>query len=132
MDCAADRARRRQQRSPLNALVEFDLWFGLGEWIVAEIDRDRIVLPRRWVSCVGAANDQTRMVWAGAQAEQESAAPGRAEEITGGRAGSPMCSRIARTEGVSMTKAMIVMSAPQYRQVRGNCSNSRAMSVAHR
>ena len=103
MDCAADRARRREQRSPLNALVEFDLRFRLGEWIVAEIDRDRIVLPRRWVSCVGAANDQTRMVWAGAQAEQESAAPGRAEAITGGHVGSPMCLRIARTEGVSMT-----------------------------
>ena len=61
-----------------------------------------------------------------------SAAQGRAEEITGGRVGSPMCARIARTEGVSMTKAMIFISAPQYRQVRGKISNRRAMIVGER
>jgi hypothetical protein len=37
-----------------------------------------------------------------------------------------MCSRIARPEGVSMTKAMIFMSAPQYRQVGGNSLNTDA------
>jgi len=72
------------------------------------------------------------MAWAGTQAEQESAAQGRAGKIAGGRVGSPMCSRIARPEGVSMTKAMIFMSAPQYRQVSGTISNRRAMSVASR
>ena len=88
---------------------------------------------------------EPEMVWAGTQAEQGEprrsserpnrgrfglvpkrsrkaqrwgAAQGRAGEIAGGRVGSPLCSRIARTEGVSMTKAMIFMSAPQYRQVR--------------
>ena len=56
-----------------------------------------------------------------------SAAQARAGDITAGRVGSPMCSRFACTEGFSMTKATIFISAPQYRHVRANCSERLAI-----
>ena len=139
---------------PPDALIEFHLRLRLGEEIVVRIDLDRSVVPCGWVSCVRAANDQTWMVWAGTQAEQGElrrsserpnrgrfglvpkrsrkaqrwgAAQGRAGEVAGGRVGSPMCSRIPRTDGVSVTKAILFISAPQYGQVSGKTSNRRAM-----
>jgi hypothetical protein len=43
-----------------------------------------------------------------------------------------MCMRIRATGAVSVMKATIHMSAPQWGQVSGRDSNRRASSVAHR
>jgi len=75
-------------RLPGNALIESGFRLGLLEEIPVRHRRGSIV-PGGWVSCAEAANDRTRMVRAGTQAEQDSAAQGRAGVISGGRGGSP-------------------------------------------
>jgi len=72
------------------------------------------------------------MVWAGTQAEQDSAAPGRAGVIGGGRGGSPMWVRICSTGTDSVMNAIRRMSALQLGQVSGIDSNSRASSMTQR
>ncbi len=50
---AADSVRQRRHRSPLYALVEFDLRFWLGERVVVLIDLDRSILPCGRSACRG-------------------------------------------------------------------------------
>jgi len=70
------------------------------------------------------------MVWAGTQAEQDSAAPGRADVIGGGRGGLPMWVRIRSTGAASaMLRDQAHISAPQFGQVSGMDSNRRASSM---
>ena len=113
-------------RLPGNALIDFEVRLGLLEEIPVRHRRGSIV-PGGWVSCAEAANDRTRMVRAGTQAEQDSAAQGRAGVISGGRGGSPMCVRIRSTGAASVMNAIRRMSAPQLGQVRGCDSNNRSL-----
>jgi hypothetical protein len=69
---------------------------------------------------------------AGARAEQDCAAPGRAAAIGGSRGGSPRWLRTSSTGAASATNAMMRRSAPQFGQVSGSDSNSRASSIAQR
>jgi len=64
----------RRRRLPGDTLIEFELGLGLSEEVPVRRRLGRLV-PGGWVSCDEAANDQTRMAWAGTQAEQDSAAP---------------------------------------------------------
>ena len=50
----------------------------------------------------------------------------------GGRGGSPLWVRIRSTGAASVTKAMMRLSAPQFGQVSGRDSNSRASRIAQR
>jgi hypothetical protein len=120
--CASARGRRRL---PGNALVELPVELGLADALPVGYRLRRILLDG-WVSCGRGANEQTRMVWAGTQAEQECAAPGRFGAIGGGRGGSPMWVRIRSTGAASALKAIMRMSAPKLGQVGGIDSNSRA------
>ena len=88
----------------MNPLIEFHLRFWLSERIVIRFEFDRSVFPGR-----GACRGDCR----------------RACRLADVLEDRPY-------EGASVTKAMIFISAPQYRQVRGKTSNKRAMSVAHR
>jgi len=121
----------RRWRLPGDALVKLEAWARLGDDVPVR-RRLGIIVPGGWVSCAEAANAQTRMVWAGTQAKQDSAAPGRAGAIGGGRDGSPIWVRIRATGATSVIKAMMRMSAPQLGQVSGRDSNSRASSMAQR
>jgi hypothetical protein len=60
---------RRRPRRPGDTLIEFELELGLSDQAPVRRGLGRLV-PGGWVSCAEAANDQTRMVWAGTQAEQ--------------------------------------------------------------
>jgi len=126
--CTVSCERRRR---PSDALIKRDVGLGLAEEVPVMHRRGHIG-PGGWVSCAEAANDQTRMVWAGPQAEQDSAAQGRAGAIGDGRGGSPIWARIRSTGAASVIKAMMRMSTPQLGQTSSSDSNSRANSMAQR
>jgi len=108
--------------SPTLGLIESEIGLRLSYRIVKP-ERFDFTLPGWRVSCGGTAN---------AQAKQDCAAHGRAGEIGGGSAHSPMYSRMWCTESPFVTQGVIRMSALQIGHTSGVDSCRRASKITHR